>query len=180
VAITYASGVEDASKVCEEINTSGTGNCEILKLDLNADSFESLNLSVDSLDAVYFFATPRIYRKKAKLFDAGLFREFSEFYIEKFYELCAYLESRVEARKIKVYFPSSVFVSDRPDGLTEYAMAKSAAEVMVEDLNKRSSKLTVVTTRLPRLSTDQTLSILTLPTESNIGALLPIIRSMAK
>jgi NAD(P)-dependent dehydrogenase (short-subunit alcohol dehydrogenase family) len=180
VVITYASGVNDARYVGDEINKSGCSSCEILKLDLLTDSFESMNVSIDSLHAVYFFATPRIYRKKASLFDAHLFREFSEFYIEKFYELCGYLEGRVERKKIKVYFPSSVFVSERPDGVTEYAMAKSAAEVMVEDLNKHSRKLTVVTTRLPRLNTDQTSSILRLPTESNVGALLPIIRSMAK
>ena len=180
VVITYASGAEDARCVSDQINEYGSGTCETLKLDLLADSLESMNVGVDSIDAVYFFATPRIYRKKAWLFEPQLFREFLEFYIERFYELCGYLEGKVQSREIKVYLPSSVFVSERPDGLTEYAMAKAAAEVMVEDMNKHSRKVTVVTTRLPRLNTDQTSSILRLPTESNLRALLPIIRSMAK
>jgi len=176
VVITYACGAEDARCVSYDINEYGSGSCETLKLDLVADSLESMNIGVDSFDAVYFFATPRIYRKKAGLFEPRLFREFLEFYIEGFYELCRYLEGRVQSRKIRVYLPSSVFVSERPDGLTEYAMAKAAAEVLVEDMNKHSRKLTVVATRLPRLNTDQTSSILRLPTESNLRALLPIIR----
>ena len=180
VVITYASGVDDARNVSDEINESGLGHCETLKLDLTSDSFESMSVGVDSLDTVYFFATPRIYRKKAALFDPQLFREFADFYIEKFYAMCVYLESRVVTRKIRIYFPSSVFVSERPNGMTEYSMAKSAAEVLVEDLNRYFRKLSVVTTRLPRLNTDQTSSLLKLPTESNVEALLPIIKSMAK
>jgi hypothetical protein len=180
VVISYARGVDDATIISKEINAVGSGRSEILKLDLLTDSFESLNLGVDVLDAVYFFATPRIYRKKGIPFDSQLFREFVRFYVERFEELCAYLEGKVVNRRISVYFPSSVFVSERPVGLTEYSMAKAAAEVLVDDLNRRSKKLSILMSRLPRLRTDQTTSLLTLATGSNVEALLPIVRAMVK
>jgi NAD(P)-dependent dehydrogenase (short-subunit alcohol dehydrogenase family) len=180
VVITYASGADDARRVSDEINTSGRSRCEARKLDLLTDSFESMDLAPDSLDAVYFFATPRIQRKKSTLFSPRIFQEFVDFYVDKFYEMCVYLESGVGAKTLKIYFPSSVFVSERPNGMTEYAMAKSAAEVMVQDVNKHFKKISVVTTRLPRLNTDQTSSLVKLPTESNVDMLLPIIRSMVR
>jgi acyl dehydratase len=180
VVISYARGVDEVTIISKEINAVGSGRCEILKLDLLTDSFESLNLGVDVLDAVYFFATPRIYRKKGVPFDSQLFREFVRFYVERFEELCAYLEGKVVNRRISVYFPSSVFVSERPVGLTEYSMAKAAAEVLVDDLNRRSKKLSILMSRLPRLRTDQTTSLLTLATGSNVEALLPIVRAIVK
>jgi hypothetical protein len=180
VVITYASGLEDARKVMDEINNGGMSKCEMLKLDLTTDSFDSMGIDRNSLDAVYFFATPRIARKKAEIFEPRLFHEFCEMYVEKFYELCVYLEANTAEKKIRVYFPSSVFISERPKGMAEYAMAKSAAEVLIEEINRSFRKLSVSYTRLPRLNTDQTSSILKISTESNLEALLPVVRSLNK
>jgi NADP-dependent 3-hydroxy acid dehydrogenase YdfG len=179
VIITYHSGIDDARKVSDEIADAGGGHCEILKFDLANDSLQSVNIDRDSIDAVYFFATPKIFRKKAELFESHLFQEFYEIYIRKFYDLCAYLETGTLEKKIKVYFPSSVAVAERPRGMTEYSMAKSAAEVLVEDINKYFEKLSVLSTRLPRLNTDQTSSILKISSQSNVETLLPIIRSLS-
>lgn len=180
VVITYASGLEDARKVVDEINDGGMSKCEMLKLDLTTDSFDLLGIDRNSLDAVYFFATPRIARKKAEIFEPRLFQEFCAMYVEKFYELCIYLEASTAERKIRVYFPSSVYVSERPKGMTEYAMAKSAAEVLMEEINRSFRKLSVSYTRLPRLNTDQTSSIVKISSESNLEALLPVVRSLNK
>jgi len=178
--ITYASGFDDAKAISDEINKVGSGTCEILRLDLTADPVESMNIDCSSLDAVYFFATPRIFRKKAGIFKPQLFQEFFEFYIRRFYELCVYLEARAGTKQIKIFFPSSVYVCARPGGMSEYAMAKAAAEVLIEEINKSFEKLSVISTRLPRLNTDQTSSIVKISTESNLEALLPIIRSLNK
>ena len=145
-----------------------------------ADPVAQMNIDCSSLDAVYFFATPKIFRKKAGMFEPPLFQEFFEFYVRRFYELCVYLEARAGTKQIKIYFPSSVYVSARPRGMSEYAMAKAAAEVLIEEINKSFNKLSVLSTRLPRLNTDQTSSIVKISTESNVEALLPIIRSLNK
>jgi hypothetical protein len=76
--------------------------------------------------------------------------------------------------------PSTVFISERPDGLVEYAMAKAAAEVLIEDINRSFSRVSILSTRLPRLGTDQTSSVLKLPTGDNLDALLPVVRAMAQ
>ena len=62
--------------------------------------------------------------------------------------------------------------------MTEYAMAKAAAEILVEDLNRSLKNVRVVASRLPRLATDQTASIMKIATDSNLDALLPVVRDL--
>ena len=81
---------------------------------------------------------------------------------------------------MRVYVPSSVFVTERPEGLTEYAMAKAAAEILADDVNRSFSKVSIVVTRLPRLSTDQTTSVLKMSSSDNLDALLPAIRTVTR
>ena len=176
--ITYAQGLEDARAIGEEIEAGGGAHCQIMRLDLSCDRFDSLAIDWGALDAIYFFATPKIFRKKSGVFDHRLFREFSDFYIVKFYELCLFLEETLTTGTVKLYFPSSVSVEARPKGMVEYAMAKSAAEVLVQEINRSFTKLSVICTRLPRLSTDQTASIVKVSTESNVETLLPLIRRL--
>ena len=179
VTISYAQGLADIERVNAEINASAVGSCKIQRLDVTSeDAFQEIDFH--ALDAVYLFATPRIYRKKAEVFVGALFDEFLNAYVRSLYRLCLHIESIPLERKIGVYVPSTVFIAERPDGLAEYAMAKAAAEVLIEDINRRFRRVSVVCTRLPRLSTDQTSSVLQLPTGDNLDALLPVVRAMAK
>jgi len=92
--------------------------------------------------------------------------------------LCVFLEKTITSWKVQVYFPSSVAVVDRPKGMAEYAMAKAAAEILVQEINKEFRKVAVVCTQLPRMSTDQTATILKVAAASNVEILLPLMRSM--
>ena len=178
VTISWASGAKDAQRVADEINAHAAGRCKVLKFDLTTDAFDSLGVDARLLDSVYFFATPRIFRKKEAVFDRLQFEEFLSFYVDRFKDLCMWLENGERQGKVKVYFPSTVFVSDRTKGLTEYAMAKSAAEVFAEDLNRSLDNVRIVSSRLPRLATDQTSSILHLGSDSTLDALLPVVRRL--
>ena len=177
VIVSYAQGRADAQRVADDVAAAGVGRCETLPLDLSEQDFSTLVLPGE-LDAVFFFATPRIFRKKADAFDKALFAEFTQFYLERFAQLCGWLEARPGDRPVKVYLPSTVFITDRPKGMTEYAMAKAAAEVLADDLNRSLQRVRVVHTRLPRLATDQTASIMGMSVASNIDTLLPVVRQV--
>ena len=179
VIVSYAMGRDDANAVAADINGNGRGHCSTAALDLRGAFQGAPGIDPASLDAVYFFATPRIYAKRNELFDRGAFDEFVGFYLQRFYELCRWLDSVERARALKVYLPSTVFISERPKGMTEYAMAKAAAEVLADDLNRSLRNVTVVHTRLPRLATDQTASILKVSVASNLDAMLAVVRQMA-
>ena len=177
VVLTYRSGRDDAHRVRDEINARGGGRCEAARFDVMTDQYDPLLVGPHHPDTVFFFPTPRIFRKGAGVFDADWFAEFSEIYIRKFFALCAGLE-RMAVKRVRVFFPSSIAVTERPKGLTEYAMAKAAAEILIADINRSFTHVSVVCERLPRLSTDQTVSILDVAAASNLDTLLPIVRSL--
>jgi len=110
---------------------------------------------------VYYFATGPISQSRAKTFDRGRFDEFCAFYLKGFAHLCACLQSRAQTA-VRVFYPSSVYVSadDRPNGLTEYAMAKAAGEALCLEIGHSWPRVEVVSRRLPRMQTDQTASFL--------------------
>lgn len=180
VVITYAYGLDDARVISNEINDTEGSQCHVCKFDLTADPFSLIDVDWSTVNSVYFFATPKIFRKKAAIFEPVLFQEFYQFYIDKFYGLCVFLEKTITTGKVKIYVPSSVSVEERPKGMAEYAMAKAAAEILIQEINRSFNNLTVLCTQLPRLSTDQTATILKVAAVSNVEILLPVIRSMQK
>ena len=177
--ITYAQSHNQAKLVSDEINSSNLGACEIVSYDILCDTIESLDIDINSIQMIYFFATPRIFRKKSALFVERLYDEFVNAYVKKLFSICIYLESNLK-NKLKMYFPSTIAVENRGNDLTEYAMAKAAAEILIADINKTFKKVSIYSTRLPRLSTDQTSSLFKVETESNISIMLPIVRSMVE
>lgn len=179
VVVSYAMGHDDAQAVVADINANGRGHCDTVQLDLRAVFQGVPGVDPASLDAVYYFATPRIYAKRNELFHRAAFDEFVDFYLQRFYDLCQWLERGPRSKPVKVYLPSTVFITERPKGMTEYAMVKAAAEVLADDLNRSLRNVVVVHSRLPRLATDQTASILQAPASSNLDAMLAVVRSVA-
>jgi acyl dehydratase/NAD(P)-dependent dehydrogenase (short-subunit alcohol dehydrogenase family) len=177
VIVSYAQGRSDAERVASDIASVGRGRGEVIAIDFNKVEFAVLPLA-GPITSVFYFATPRIFSKKLGVFDAAKFAEFSRFYLERFVQLCEWLERRTEDGQVTVYLPSTVFINERPKGMTEYAMAKVAAEVLADDINRHLRRVRVVHTRLPRLATDQTSSILGSKVESNVETLLPVIRAI--
>jgi hypothetical protein len=177
VTITYRHGVEDAERVKAEIDSHKPNACEILKFDFLSDPIHSLKSDLGRFDSIYFFATPKIFRKKSDLFDRKTFDEFLQMYVVKFYEMCLYLEKNLE-RKIKIYFPSSVAIDVRPRDMVEYAMAKSSCEILSAEINKYFGRVSIMFDRLPRLATDQTATVVKVKDESPITILIPVVRAM--
>ncbi len=126
---------------------------------------------------LYYFATPQIGRRKTGLFDAQRHAEFQACYVQSFYDLFTTLHAAAP-EGLKGFYPSSVFVEERPAGMTEYAMAKAAGEILCADINATLAKARITISRLPRLPTDQTASVTPVTTDEPVQALLPLIRAV--
>lgn len=176
VLITYATGADDARRVADEINCSGRGCAEISRLDLRTDALSKWCADQPAPNAVFYFATGRIFRRRTALFDSTAFDEFNDFYVRRFHELCVALE-RLD-RPVRVFYPSSVAVVERPKGMTEYAMSKVAAELLIADWNRSARHVAVLASRLPRLATDQTSTALVTEPASNLDVMLPLVRQL--
>lgn len=173
--ITWHAGRTDADRVGKEIRSAG-GVCELLKYDVrDAAEPQLATLPVPPTHA-YFYASPVIYRPQSEVFSANRLKDFLAVYVDGFWQLSQAL--RAQNPRVRFFYPSSVFVEDRPHGMSEYAMAKAAGEVLCAELNASQAPMHVEVARLPRLPTDQTASITASETADPVATLLPILRKV--
>jgi hypothetical protein len=178
VIITYASGRADADRVAAEIGDWG-GSCEVIEYDARQPADRQLASLKHPATHLYYFATPAIAKRKTALFVGEQFAEFNSFYVGGFLQLVEAALRRAPDG-IAVFYPSTVYVQDRPRNMTEYAMSKAAGEILCGEMARSLSKARIVVERLPRLPTDQTASLI--QTEdagpSPLSVMLPIVRKM--
>jgi acyl dehydratase len=175
VIITYQAGKEDAERVAQEICSAGAA-CDTLHYDALKPAQEQLIPLLDVPTHAYYFATPAIFRPQSEMFSSTRFAEYQAFYVDAFWRLSQALRARQS--RISLFYPSSISVSERPRGMTEYTMAKAAGEVLCADINAFLSPTHVTVSRLPRLPTDQTASITSVEMASPLETMRPIVREV--
>jgi acyl dehydratase len=175
ISITYAAGEGEAQRVAEDIRAA-SGTCDVLRHRVGDDC----GMLLDALGAppthAYYFATPQIAQPDSRFFDGQRFERMRVFYVDGFWSLAAEIHSR--RQNARLFYPSSVFVSDRPAGYGEYAMAKAAGEMLCAEINNSFGPMEVIVERLPQLTTDQTLTSFGARGDDPVEVLLPIIRNV--
>lgn len=175
VRVTYHRGKEDAEAVVADINNGG-GQALSLAYDMFDPPDDLQNCLGDGWAPthVYYFATPPIFVAARGKFSSDLFARFSRYYVEGFYT-CWQSIRRITTEKFTMFYPSSVAVETAYQNMGEYAAAKAAGENLCNYLCACDKKLTVKVVRLPRLPSDQTLSVVEVatpdPVETLLGAL---------
>jgi hypothetical protein len=175
VILTWRSGKQEADKVAKAIRETG-GRCEVLAYDARQPAEEQLASMKLIPTHLYYFATPPIFQVATENYSSTRFSEFSSIYLDGFAGLLQALWKRQP--RVSAFYPSSVAIEQRPRGVTEYAMAKAAGEILCADLSLALESLHITVSRLPRLSTDQTASITEVQTASSLETLLPLIREV--
>jgi hypothetical protein len=175
VIVTWQTGQLDAEKVAQEIRLAG-GSCETLAYDSRRPAADQLSRLTETPSHAYYFATPAIARPSSGIFATERLSEFLAVYVDGFWDLSRAL--RTHQPGLSLFYPSSVFVAERPKGMTEYAMAKAAGEVLCADMNASLSPAHITVRRLPRLPTDQTSSLIAAHTADPLETLLPVIREV--
>jgi len=172
--ITYAVGRDDANHVAQQIVDHGC-RCDTMQLDVTKPLEAQLHKLSEEVTQLYYFATPQIFRRKSAAYDPAVFRIFSQFYCDAFVELVGEVVKRQD-RELSVFYPSTTAIEERPDGLTEYSMAKVAGEILCQDVPRWIKGVTIEVERLPRILTDQTVTMTEVESADAVGLLLPIIR----
>jgi hypothetical protein len=175
VILTWRSGKEDAEHLANDIRSAG-GACDTVAYDVLEPAAGQLTALPVTPTHVYYFATCPIFRPQGEAFSSGRLQEFLAFYVNGFWQLVHGL--RKLQPDISVFYPSSVFVAERPRGMTEYSMAKAAGEVLCADLNDVLAPLHITVHRLPRLPTDQTAVVTAVETADPVETMLPIVREV--
>jgi len=179
VTVTYAQGRDEALAICRNINAAcGEDVADAVRLDVRMDFAEQAKDWKCEFTQLYYFATSQIFRQKSTSFSEASFQEFYSIYVERFYRLCCYVAETCAADFLPVFYPSSEAVTIRPKGLTEYAMAKAAGELLCADMGNFLPKIRVHSHRIPRTTTDQTLTLTAVPAEDPLDVMLPQIRAL--
>ena len=175
VAITYRIGGSEADVVVREMHDAG-GVCRAFAYDATKEAEPQLSELDDPPTHTYYFATPAIFRAQSSMFSRARLDEFLKVYVDGFASLAQALRAR--RHDVSLFYPSSVFVAERPRGMLEYAMAKAAGEELCNEMNHMWAPLHVIVERLPRLLTDQTASIVGSVVESPAARLLSVVRKV--
>ncbi len=154
VSITYNRGHDDSDRIVSEINSNG-GKCKKFKYDVLNDTLQDVNL-IKTYTHIYYYATPFIFSGNKDSFSEKLFTTFSKFYISEFYQLVNHFYER---KTLKFFYPSTVALDDMFGNMMEYTLAKFSGEKLIDFLQVKFPGIDIYKPRLPRLETDQTVSL---------------------
>jgi hypothetical protein len=178
VVITYLRGEADARRVVEEINGAG-GRAYAISLDcLHIPSrldeqFAPLGVPTH----LYYFATPPIPVTAKRVFAIAEFRLMVQYYVEGFASLVQAVYS-LSGGGLTVFYPSTVFLNQPEPGTGEYCAAKAAGESVCAHLGQVLPGTRFLAPRLPRMRTDQTVSILPLKMREPLAVMAELLRQM--
>jgi len=175
--ITYARGKEDSVRVVDEIQNY---NKKIKMHCLDVCRIENSDLKAISdfnPTHIYYYATPFIFSGIKGQFSEQIYSKFREFYIDSFRTIVEYISENCRNKNIFFLYPSSVALDEEPADMLEYTLAKKKGELLCVSLEKKYQNITISRPRLPRLETDQTVSLSSAKNEDPIK-ILDIIRSM--
>jgi hypothetical protein len=124
---------------------------------------------------LYYFATPFIFGAAKGRFSAKRFTTFSEYYVTGFLRTVQSLAVSPAGLQ-KIFYPSSAAIEELPLDMGEYAAAKMAGEILCAFLQKTNPGLCIHQPRLPRVATDQTVSLLPVSNQDPVAVLLSHLR----
>jgi hypothetical protein len=119
---------------------------------------------------VYYFASPHIDANRSPDWSRRIFEQLSAIYLEAFSNLVNLYCAAEPA--VRFFYPSSIYVEQPERGFAEYAAAKGAGEALCVQLAQRYPKAAFHAPRLPRMTTDQTASIVAIKSSPVLDVML--------
>lgn len=156
VRLTYHQGEQDAKNLVADI-AEGGGMAEAYPYNACGGELPEAMFSDDWAPShVLYFATPPILAGSPGVFSTEMFDRFCEYYVLGFNRIF----QQLQALGTSCFFlPSSIYVDEQPTDMSEYVAAKLAAEDAAKVLEKMHRGVVIEQPRLPRMATDQTVSI---------------------
>lgn len=174
VKITYHQGMKDAHRIVDDIISNG-GVADSFHFDVLIPKIETSNISINNWvpTHLYYFATPFISTSKEN-FSSQLFYKFCDYYVIGFINTVN-LISKLGTKRI--FNPSTIFIDELPVNLGEYAVAKHANEFLCTFIEKTNKEMIIYKPRLPRMATDQTVSIMPITSQNPATVLIKELRA---
>ncbi|KJC56289.1 hypothetical protein UP10_35325 [Bradyrhizobium sp. LTSPM299] len=171
----HASNLDETLRGVRELGASGRA----VKLDATSPSSGLAELAASGWDGgqLYYFAAPRIFRRRIELYQAGDFRDFVAVFVDGFYDIVRQLPAGTRG-KLTVFYPSTVAIDEAASDLLEYSCAKAMGEQLCARMEKNNPRLKIIVARLPRITTRQTETFLKVKAEAAESVMLPLVRAV--
>lgn len=172
-----------SSGAAEEIArtvSSFDGQCELMQLDARRPHKGLAHLAKMNWRGAqaYFFASPRIFRRRLEAYQTEDLRDFVEVYVDGFYEIVRGLLKLRRGAPLAVFYPSTIAIEEPVQDLFEYSTAKWIGEQICSRLQKKNKTLAIKVVRLPRVATGQTRVHMKTHAETPEQVMLPIVKEM--
>ena len=178
VILTYYRGEKDARQIVEEIVSHGaTAACHPLDVLKPSQERQPPITDISKPLFLYYFATPSIFGGAKGEFSSRRFDGFVDYYVTGFLRTVKSL-TKYSSGLQKIFYPSSIAIEELPADMGEYAAAKIAGESLCDFLQKSNPGLAIHKPRLPRIASDQTVSLLPVDNQDPIQVLLPHLRML--
>lgn len=178
VLATYAKGLKEATRLQEEI-TQDSGRLRIAQYDVTENSPICETLPEDWHPTIaLYFATPHIVMADTEQFVEDLYLAYSRVYVSGYWRLVTELLERSDGLRA-VFYPSTVGLEENLPKASEYIAAKAAGEALNRLLSRMNPKLRVCMPRLPRMISDQAVSIMPYDYPDTLEVLVPILLDLA-
>lgn len=177
--VTWHQSREGAEAIEQAVARLG-GRCLLTRLDVRAPSHGLAELTHAGWEGgeIYYFATPRIFRRRMEAFQPRDLRAFLDVYVDGFHAVVQHLLKHRAGKTLRAFYPSSVAVTDHTPELLEYAMAKEAGERLCQAMQRVHPQLSITISRLPRTATRQTDSFVKVAASSPLEVMMPIVRTV--
>ena len=178
VVLTYRVGKEEADTAVQAIRDRGLA-ASALQMDVHAPepAFQALSERGFAPTDMFYFATPHIFVRKKKLFENDIFNDFVRVYVDDFM-VAVDRAAAIAQGKLSVFYPSSQALDSPLADLAEYCIAKAGGEAACDMLNRFNGDVSVIVERLPRIETDQTSTLIDVPTADPVPIMIDVCRRM--
>ena len=175
--ITYRRSAVEAQAIADRIEAMGR-RCELLQFDAEntEQDFDIITRRGFIIREIYYFASPRIFRRRLEDYQSSDAHQFIRVYVDGFYNLVRAAKAAGGNEKLSIFYPSSSAIDEKNPDLLEYAVAKRLGEMLCMKLQRKYTNLSIQIARLPRIATRQTQSFLKVAAASPEEVLLPYIR----
>ena len=176
VTFTYNNNYKNSKKIITDIKKLNL-KCNLFKLDVTKIKKKDLIfLNSKKFENIFYFATPKIIATNK--FNKDLYKEYLNYYVKSFKKILKILNQTKE-NKIKIFFPSTIYINEKNKKFIEYINAKKKAESLCDRFNKKNNlKYYILYERLPRILTRQSSSFYDLNYSNGSKIILKIIKKL--
>ena len=176
VTFTYNNNYINAKRIILDIKKNHL-KCKCVKFNVTKIKKKDTKfLKSKEFENIYYFPTPKIM--PTKKFNNDLYKKYLNYYVLSFKKILKNIKN-CSKKKIKIFFPSTIYISEKNKKFQEYVNAKKKAENICNSINKRNNlQYHVLYERLPRILTRQSSSFYDLNYSDGFKIILNIIKKL--